>query len=510
MRIEGVWQDDRRFGMQVKVRVAEPVAPSGEEALIAYLKRVKHIGGGAGGAAAGALRRGRAGRDRRRPGARVPGGRARARSGSNEAIRSWNGLRSTRALHLLLAPHGLAWLVPRIAAEYGDRANEVVREPAVRADERVRGRLPDRGHDRARRRASRATRVGRTRAAVVHVLERGRARRLDVPAGARARRAAASCSAARRPTPRCCRTCPPPTSSCSRPTTTVGLGLPPADRRAGGRAAETVRRLAPREAAPARRRLAPPPPSSSPPPSSGRRSQAAFASRLSIVTGGPGTGKTATIRLICAAAKAQRASIALVAPTGRAARRMAESTGMDASTIHSALGWIPGQGPTKDEIEADLLVVDETSMANLELLVTLLRAVGRRDARRARRRRRPARAGRRRQAVRGAGRDARGAGAPSSRTSSARPPGSMIVRGAHAVKRGEPPSFEVARGPAARPLPDRARRPARGAGRDRLAGHAAPPAALRRGPADRHPGLRARLQGRARHRRASTRGCARR
>src|SRR4030095_12809113 len=93
-------------------------------------------------------------------------------------------------------------------------------------------------------------------------------------------------------------------------------------------------------------------------------------------TGGPGTGKTATIRMICAAAKHQHASIALVAPTGRAARRMAESTGRDASTIHAALGWIPGQGPTKDEIEADLLVVDETSMANLELLVTLLRAVG--------------------------------------------------------------------------------------------------------------------------------------
>ena len=69
--------------------------------------------------------------------------------------------------------------------------------------------------------------------------------------------------------------------------------------------------------------------------------EAAFGTRFSIVTGGPGTGKTATIRLICAAAKAQKASIALVAPTGRAARRMAESTGMDASTIHSALGWIP-------------------------------------------------------------------------------------------------------------------------------------------------------------------------
>ena len=48
----------------------------------------------------------------------------------------------------------------------------------------------------------------------------------------------------------------------------------------------------------------------------------------------------------------------------------------DASTIHSALGWVPGHGPTVDELDADLLVVDETSMANLELLVTLLRAVG--------------------------------------------------------------------------------------------------------------------------------------
>ena len=165
---------------------------------------------------------------------------------------------------------------------------------------------------------------------------------------------------------------------------------------------------------------------------------AAFASRMSIVTGGPGTGKTATIRLICAAAKAQRASVALVAPTGRAARRMAESTGMDASTIHSALGWIPGQGPTKDEIDADLLVVDETSMANLELLVTLLRAVG--DEMHV-------------VLVGDADQLAPvGAGKPFAELVATKvvpvaelthifrqAAGSMIVRGAHAVRRGEPP-----------------------------------------------------------------------
>ena len=45
VRIAGVWQDDKRFGLQVKVVAGEPVAPSGEAALLAYLKRVKHVGG---------------------------------------------------------------------------------------------------------------------------------------------------------------------------------------------------------------------------------------------------------------------------------------------------------------------------------------------------------------------------------------------------------------------------------------------------------------------------------
>ena len=150
--------------------------------------------------------------------------------------------------------------------------------------------------------------------------------------------------------------------------------------------------------------------------------QAAFASRLSVVTGGPGTGKTATIRLICAAADAQKRSVALVAPTGRAARRMEESTGAAASTIHSALGWIPGQGPTVDVLDGDLLIVDETSMANLELLVTLLRAVGGAHPRRARRRRRPARARSARASRSRSSSPRRPCRSPSSPTSSARRP----------------------------------------------------------------------------------------
>jgi exodeoxyribonuclease V alpha subunit len=171
--------------------------------------------------------------------------------------------------------------------------------------------------------------------------------------------------------------------------------------------------------------------------------RAAFSARMSIVTGGPGTGKTATIRMICAAAAQQEASIALVAPTGRAARRMAEATGRDASTIHSALGWVPELGPTVDELDTDLLIVDETSMANLELLVTLLDAVGPRT-----------------HVVLVGDADQLapvGAGKPFAELVEARPvpvaelthifrqaAGSMIVRGAHAVRNGEAPSFDAA------------------------------------------------------------------
>src|SRR5262249_24062359 len=95
--------------------------------------------------------------------------------------------------------------------------------------------------------------------------------------------------------------------------------------------------------------------------------------------GGCGTGKTASMKSIARVAEEVGARVMLVAPTGRAAIRMSEASGLRARTVHSALGWIPGEGPTHDEddpLRCDLLIVDETSMANLELLVTLLRAVG--------------------------------------------------------------------------------------------------------------------------------------
>jgi exodeoxyribonuclease V alpha subunit len=169
----------------------------------------------------------------------------------------------------------------------------------------------------------------------------------------------------------------------------------------------------------------------------------AFAHRLSLITGGPGTGKTASIRTIARRAAGRAARVTLVAPTGRAAIRMHEASGMRATTVHSALGWIPGEGPTHDEhdpLECDLLIVDEPSMANLLLLVTLLRAVGPRthvvlvgDADQL--------------APVGAGKPfaeliASGA-VPTARLTHIfrQAAGSMIVQAAHAVRRGETPQF---------------------------------------------------------------------
>lgn len=98
--------------------------------------------------------------------------------------------------------------------------------------------------------------------------------------------------------------------------------------------------------------------------------------KFSILTGGPGTGKTQTTRAIVELFKSinPKATIKLLAPTGKASKRLAELTGMEAQTIHRALG-IRGFGKEDDEItlEDDLIVVDESSMIDAQLFHKLLK-----------------------------------------------------------------------------------------------------------------------------------------
>ncbi len=106
----------------------------------------------------------------------------------------------------------------------------------------------------------------------------------------------------------------------------------------------------------------------------------ALTRRLSVVTGGPGTGKTHLTHSVAELAESRKLKLLLMAPTGRAARRLTQATGgFHAQTIHKALEWIPGDFPGRDEdnpIEADLVVVDESSMLSLEICRNLIAAIG--------------------------------------------------------------------------------------------------------------------------------------
>jgi exodeoxyribonuclease V alpha subunit len=442
--LAGEWSRDARFGLQVRAESAFALAPSGREALVSYLSNVRHIG----------PRRAERllashGEEAcldavdRDPLAAFRGAGLSARR-AGEAAASWDALRTTRELHLLLAPHGLAYLAGRIHRQYGEGAHRVVRADPYEltsvfgvgfqiADRIARGLGVERDGD-ARKRAgvlhalSEAERAGSTCLPRVELLRAARellglesleaslvdtlaeAGDLSLLDGEWVYRAA-----------------------------TAELEEELAERVAELLSGSPGKRLRGVDASP-EAVLADGVELTD---AQWSAVEAAFRRRLSIITGGPGTGKTATIRTIAALADRERLSILLVAPTGRAAVRMSQATGAEASTVHSALGWIPGSGPTRDEdapVECDILVVDETSMANLELLVTLLRAVGRRtnvvlvgDADQL--------------APVGAGKpfwDLVAADAvPTARLEHIfrQAAGSMIVQGAHAVRAGHAPGF---------------------------------------------------------------------
>ena len=104
----------------------------------------------------------------------------------------------------------------------------------------------------------------------------------------------------------------------------------------------------------------------------------AVTSKVLILTGGPGTGKTTTTLGIITALREAGARILLAAPTGRAAKRLSEATGMEAKTIHRLLEVKPPDGYQKNEeepLEGDVLIVDECSMIDIMLMYNLLKAV---------------------------------------------------------------------------------------------------------------------------------------
>ncbi len=106
--------------------------------------------------------------------------------------------------------------------------------------------------------------------------------------------------------------------------------------------------------------------------------RSALTSKISVITGGPGVGKTTIVNSIVKILQAKKCTVLLAAPTGRAAKRMSEATGATAQTIHRLLKYEPHEGFVHNErqpLNGDWLIVDETSMLDIPLAYHLLKAI---------------------------------------------------------------------------------------------------------------------------------------
>jgi exodeoxyribonuclease V alpha subunit len=106
----------------------------------------------------------------------------------------------------------------------------------------------------------------------------------------------------------------------------------------------------------------------------------ALRSRVCVISGGPGVGKTATTNVILAAMRAMDLTVALAAPTGKAAQRASEATGQQARTIHRLLGLKGGDSSDISPVQADVLLIDEMSMVDIPLMRHVMRGLKRRTA----------------------------------------------------------------------------------------------------------------------------------
>jgi exodeoxyribonuclease V alpha subunit len=362
--VSGEWQTHSRYGRQLRAQGAVPLDPTDRDGQIAYLSSLRHIG----------LKRAERLCDEYGEGvlAEIAAnperafGSLRGVSGDQAAAaaQSWYASRAIRDLHVQLAPHGLAHLAVPIHARYGERSMAILHEDPYRLTE-----VPGVGFARADKIALAADvppeSNRRAQAAALYALIEAEAQGNSyLPLPDLAQR-----------TTRLIAIAPDPDVLLRAP----GL-IEDGDRIYRESTLDSERAVAATLAV----RAAAPPHLDHEPGEEPRGKltdeqwaavRAAFGARISVLTGGPGVGKTETTREIVTEAKAANATIALCAPTGRAARRLEETTGHEAKTIHRLLEWMPGREPAfrpGRPLPADLVIVDESSMLNLRLAQVLL------------------------------------------------------------------------------------------------------------------------------------------
>jgi exodeoxyribonuclease V alpha subunit len=363
--VSGEWQTHLRYGRQLRAQAALPLDPADREGQVSYLTSLRHIG------------RARAEKlcdlhgdavlqviaaDPQRTFQALRGVSA---DQAAAATQSWHESRAVRDLHIQLAPHGLAHLAAPIHARYGERSTTILHEDPYRLTE-IAG-------------------VGFARADKIALAA-------DVPPESD-RRAQAAAVYVLRDAEQGGNSFLPMDELTTRTAQLIGL-VPDPDVLAAARGLIVEEGRAYREstleseravATTLARRLAAPPhldhdPGESDPEGEMTDEQwaavcGAFDSRVSVLTGGPGVGKTRCTKEIVVAAEDAGATIALCAPTGRAARRLQETTGHEAQTIHRMLEWVPGGDPgfgPGRPLPVELVIVDESSMLNLRLAEVLL------------------------------------------------------------------------------------------------------------------------------------------
>jgi len=367
--VNGEWQTHSRYGRQLRAQGALPLDPADREGQIAYLTTLRHIG----------KRRAERLVDEHgeevlakiaaNPHAIFSGLKGVSVDQAAAATESWHASRAVRDLHVQLAPHGLAHLAAPIHARYAARSMTILHEDPYRLTE-----VPGVGFARADKIAL---------AADVPPESSRRAQAAAVFALAEAEQQGNSflpLPELTRQTARLIGLAPDPDVLVEAP----GLVV---DEERVYREPTLASEIAVAETL--RSRAAQPPhfdhdPGEEPGElADGSRLtdeqwaavRGAFGARVSVLTGGPGVGKTLCTKGIVAEAEAAHATLALCAPTGRAARRMEETTGHEAMTIHRLLEWMPGREPAYrpgHPLPVDLVIVDEASMLNLRLVEVLL------------------------------------------------------------------------------------------------------------------------------------------
>ncbi len=364
--VSGEWQTHNRYGRQLRAQGALPLDPADREGQVAYLTSLRHIG----------QKRAEALCDEHGEGVlqaiaadpqRVFGSlRGVSVDQAAAATQSWFASRAIRDLHVQLAPHGLAHLAAPIHARYGESSMTVLHEDPYRLTE-----VPGVGFARADKIALAADvppeSSRRAQAAALYaVIEAEQQGNSYLPLEELGRRTARLIGLAADPE-----------------VLVEARGL--VDDEGEGRIYRAGTLESERAVAATLATRATAPPHLDHDPGETPRDdltdeqwaavRAAFGARISILTGGPGVGKTKCTKEIVAEAEAANATIALCAPTGRAARRLEEATGHEAMTIHRLLEWMPGREPAfrpGRPLPADLVIVDESSMLNLRLAEVLL------------------------------------------------------------------------------------------------------------------------------------------